>query len=54
MYVDILCCPKCGHELYVTALYDPFEFRYKCLNPDCDYGKEYLSDGVENNKEKNE
>ena len=53
MYVDILCCPKCGHELYVTALYDPFEFRYECRNPDCDYGKEYSSDGVENNKKKN-
>ena len=30
MYVDTLCCPKCGHELYVTALYDPFEYRYEC------------------------
>lgn len=37
MYVDVLCCPKCGHELCVTALYDPFEYRYECRNPNCDY-----------------
>ena len=53
MYVDILCCPKCGCELYVTTLYDPFEFRYECRNPNCDY-KECSSDGVKNKKEKNE
>lgn len=42
MYVDILCCPKCGHELYVIALYsNPPQYKYECRNPNCDYGKEY-------------
>lgn len=55
MYVDISRCPKCGHELCVMALYtcSP-QYKYECLNPNCDYGKESSSDGVENNKEKNE
>lgn len=55
MYINIPCCPKCGHELDVIALYtDPPQYKYECRNPNCDHGKEYSSDSIEDNEEENE